>query len=135
MFSVLLDPAVLGDRAAFEDEALAFIDWVKASPARDGFDAVQVAGDPERASRARRTAEGVPVDATTWQEILTRRPRWAWTRRPSMRLRAWPEAQELLAIAHLADTRRSHAGATLLFRPLIARPSHVTAAIRPASAP
>ena len=29
-----------------------------------------IAGEPERAHRARRTAEGVPVDATTWQEIL-----------------------------------------------------------------
>ena len=70
MFSVLVDPARLGDRAAFEAEALAFIDWVKASPAREGFDAVQVGGDAERASRAQRSAEGVPVDATSWQEIL-----------------------------------------------------------------
>ena len=70
MFSVLVDPAALTDRAAFEHEALQFIDWAKASPARDGFGPVQVAGEPERAMRARRTAEGVPVDATTWQEIL-----------------------------------------------------------------
>jgi uncharacterized oxidoreductase len=70
MFSVLLDPAALGDRAAFEQEALSFMDWVKASPPREGFGAVQVAGEPERISRARRMAEGVPVDATTWNEIL-----------------------------------------------------------------
>lgn len=70
MFSVLVDPAALGDRAHFENEALAFLDWVKASPPRDGYEAVVVAGDPERATRARRTAEGVPVDTTTWQEIL-----------------------------------------------------------------
>ncbi len=70
MFSVLLDPAALGDRAAFEAEALAFLEWVQASPSRDGFGAVQVAGDAERSSKARRTADGVPVDATTWQEIL-----------------------------------------------------------------
>ena len=70
MFSVLVDPAALGDRAAFEHEALAFIDWVKASPPREGFGPVCVAGEPERASRARRTVEGVPVDATTWREIL-----------------------------------------------------------------
>ena len=59
-----------GDRAAFEAEALAFIDWVKASPPREGFDAVLVAGEPERAMRKQRTADGVPVDAITWQEIL-----------------------------------------------------------------
>lgn len=71
MFSVLVDPARLGDRAAFESEALAFIDWVKASPPREGFDDVLIAGEPERAKRKLRTAEGVPVDGTTWQEILT----------------------------------------------------------------
>jgi len=70
MFSVLVDPATLGDRAAFEAEAQAFLDWIKASPPREGFDAVLVAGEPERANRQRRTADGVPVDGTTWQEIL-----------------------------------------------------------------
>jgi len=70
MFSVLLDPAALGDTGAFEEEARAFIDWVRASPPRDGVDSVLVAGEPERVSRIRRTAEGIPVDGTTWQEIL-----------------------------------------------------------------
>ncbi|WP_088278818.1 malate/lactate/ureidoglycolate dehydrogenase [Ideonella sp. A 288] len=70
MFSVLLDPSALTERSAFEQEAMAFLDWARASPVREGFDAVQIAGEPERASRARRTAEGVPVDETTWREIL-----------------------------------------------------------------
>ena len=70
MLTVLIDPAALADRAAFERETLAFIDWVKASPARDGFDAVRIAGEPERETRAQRTAHGVPVDAITWNEIL-----------------------------------------------------------------
>ena len=55
---------------SFEAEALAFLDWVQASPPREGFNAVQVAGDPERAYKAKRMAEGVPVDGTTWGEIL-----------------------------------------------------------------
>ncbi len=70
MFSVLVDPAALADRVAFEQEALAFLDWVRVSPVRDGFDAVHIAGDPERACRVDRTANGVPVDANTWLEIL-----------------------------------------------------------------
>jgi uncharacterized oxidoreductase len=70
MFSVLVDPAMLADRAGFEAETLAFIDWVKASPPREGFDEIRIAGEPERAWRAQRSADGVPVDATTWQEIL-----------------------------------------------------------------
>jgi uncharacterized oxidoreductase len=70
MLSVLIDPAALTDRAAFEAEARSFIGWAKASPPRHGFPPVMTAGEPERASRAARCAEGVPVDATTWNEIL-----------------------------------------------------------------
>jgi uncharacterized oxidoreductase len=70
MFCMLLDPAALGDTADFEREAQAFVDWVKASPPRAGVEQVLVAGEPERAARARRSAEGVPVDETTWNEIL-----------------------------------------------------------------
>ena len=70
MLTVLIDPTKLADMAAYEREALAFVDWVTASPPRDGFDRVRLAGEPEREARARRTQSGVPVDATTWQEIL-----------------------------------------------------------------
>ena len=70
MFSVLLDPAALGAQQRFASEALAFIDWVQQSPTREGFEPVQVSGDAERQWLAQRTAQGVPVDATTWQEIL-----------------------------------------------------------------
>ena len=70
MLTVLLDPAALANRSTFERETLDFIDWVKASPTREGFESVRIAGEPEREKRAQRTADGVPVDATTWSEIL-----------------------------------------------------------------
>ncbi len=70
MLSVLIDPAALADRSAFEAEAHSFLGWLQASPAREGFGPVQLAGDPERAIRAKRCTEGIPVDATTWAEIL-----------------------------------------------------------------
>ena len=70
MFSVLINPATLGGEEAFEQQAQAFLDWVQASPAREGYGPVQVAGDAERAHRAERTARGVAVDTTTWGEIL-----------------------------------------------------------------
>ena len=70
MLTVLIDPAVLGDRAAFEHEALAFVDWVKASPPREGFDACRLAGEPERECARNALPRACPVDATTWQEIL-----------------------------------------------------------------
>jgi uncharacterized oxidoreductase len=71
MLTVLIDPAVIADIKAYEREALAFVDWVRASPPREGYDRVRIAGEPERETRARRMVEGIPVDATTWQEILT----------------------------------------------------------------
>jgi uncharacterized oxidoreductase len=70
MLTILIDPAKLGTQATFEQEALAFVDWLRAGPVAPGFDAVQIAGDPERAYRARRQDQGIAVDAQTWQEIV-----------------------------------------------------------------
>jgi uncharacterized oxidoreductase len=69
MLTVLIDPARLGDAAAFQREVKACLDWVRGSPARAGAEGVRIAGEPERATRAQRLVHGVPVDATTWQEI------------------------------------------------------------------
>jgi hydroxycarboxylate dehydrogenase B len=70
MLTILIDPARLGDANLVGGEMASFIDWVKAAPPQAGFDRVRVAGDPERESRAKRLAEGIPVDATTWKELL-----------------------------------------------------------------
>jgi uncharacterized oxidoreductase len=70
MLCILIDPARLGTQAVFEQEALAFVDWLKAGPVASGFDAIQIAGDPERAIRAQRQADGIAIDAQTWQEIV-----------------------------------------------------------------
>lgn len=70
MLTVLMDPDALGGRDAFEAEAEAFARWVTASPPREGFGPVRLAGDPERETRARRESDGVPVDAETWRQIL-----------------------------------------------------------------
>ena len=70
MLTILIDPEKLGTRTAFEAEALAFVDWLQAGPVGPGFDAVRIAGDPERAARAQRAVEGISVDAQTWQEIV-----------------------------------------------------------------
>jgi uncharacterized oxidoreductase len=69
MLTILIDPEKLGTRAAFEQEALAFVDWLKLSPAAPGTDGVCIAGEPEREARARREREGIAVDDTTWGEI------------------------------------------------------------------
>jgi uncharacterized oxidoreductase len=70
MCSILIDPQRLGTAPQFAREAAEFVDWVKASPPTAGYDRVRMAGDPERETRAKRLAEGIPVDENTWNEIL-----------------------------------------------------------------
>jgi hydroxycarboxylate dehydrogenase B len=70
MLTILIDPARLGTQPVFEEEAQAFVDWLTSGPVAPGFDAVQIAGEPERASRLRREAEGIVIDAITWKEIV-----------------------------------------------------------------
>jgi len=70
MLTIILDPKAIADPASFGQHAGAFLDWVAASPQRDGFDKVRLAGEPERESRAKRLAEGIPVDVNSWNAIL-----------------------------------------------------------------
>lgn len=70
MLSVVIDPERLGTAEAFAAEARAFLDSLRASPVAAGFDKVRIAGEPERESRERRSREGIPVDAITWEEIV-----------------------------------------------------------------
>ena len=70
MLAIVIDPKRLGTEAAFEREARLFLDWLRKSRPAPGFDHVRIAGEPERELRAKRTRDGVPVDETTWQEIL-----------------------------------------------------------------
>jgi hydroxycarboxylate dehydrogenase B len=70
MLSILIDPARLADSAVYSAEMQAFLDHVVASPPQAGIDRVRVAGEPERETRAHRLEHGIPVDATTWAELL-----------------------------------------------------------------
>ena len=70
MLTILFDPARLADSAVFSNEMQAFLDWVVASKPQAGTDRVRVAGEPERETRAQRLAQGIPVDTTTWAELL-----------------------------------------------------------------
>ncbi len=69
MLTILIDPARLGTQATFEQEAAAFVDWLKAGPVAPDHDAVRLAGEPEREARARRHRAGIAIDDTTWAEI------------------------------------------------------------------
>ena len=66
----VLDPARFGDVSQFRAEVAAVIADVKASPAADPDSPVLVAGEKERITKAKRLAGGIPVDATTWGNLV-----------------------------------------------------------------
>ena len=70
MVAIVIDPARLVDDGNFESEVEAMLDYVTQARPADEAAPVLVPGDPERASRAERRANGIPVDDTTWVEIL-----------------------------------------------------------------
>ncbi|MDM0045169.1 malate/lactate/ureidoglycolate dehydrogenase [Variovorax dokdonensis] len=70
MLTILIDPARLGTQASFASEARAFVDWLRQSPPGEGFDGVQIAGEPERKARLARERDGVTVDDGTWTELV-----------------------------------------------------------------
>lgn len=69
MLSFVVDPERLGTAAHLAQQARAFADWLKASPPAPDA-AVLLPGDPERAHHAQRSAAGIPIDATTWAELV-----------------------------------------------------------------
>jgi len=87
MLSILIDPRRAGKQAGFEKEAREFLASLRKSPVAPGFDKVRIAGDPEREWRTKRERDGIPVDETTWKEILA----------AAAKLKLAPEAVERLA--------------------------------------
>jgi hydroxycarboxylate dehydrogenase B len=70
MLTIVIDPQRLGTATTFEQEALAFVEWLKKSPPAPGSEGVLLAGEPELAARKQREREGIAIDDTTWAEIL-----------------------------------------------------------------
>lgn len=68
MLTIVVDPEATVGRAQLVEEAQAFIDYVVSSETRDGSSEVLAPGQPENRRRQERAA-GIPVDATTRQEL------------------------------------------------------------------
>lgn len=70
MLSIVIDPARLGTLANLSAEAEEYIRWVRQSPVAEGVDRVRMPGEPEEEHRAERGRNGIPIDVTTWAEIV-----------------------------------------------------------------
>ncbi len=69
MTAILVDLARIGHIDAVRESIAASIAHVKAARPVPGHDAILVPGDPERLAAARREAEGVEIDETSWRDI------------------------------------------------------------------
>jgi uncharacterized oxidoreductase len=69
MLLVVIDPARLAEPGWINDEIKAMTDYVTASRPRKAGEPVLIPGDPERLTKAKRIAEGVPIDDETWREF------------------------------------------------------------------
>ena len=70
MLMFVLDPDVFGGHAAFQQEVLAMVDYVRDAAPGAEFDRVRIPGEPELESKAEREANGIPIDENTWNGIL-----------------------------------------------------------------
>jgi uncharacterized oxidoreductase len=58
------------DIADYKKEIQILIDWIKSSPTMPGVDKIYLPGEIEWEKRRQREAEGIPVEETTWADIL-----------------------------------------------------------------
>jgi uncharacterized oxidoreductase len=68
MLSIILSPDRIGAAESFFEGIEDFARWAQ-SPPPGREPTVLLPGDPERATRARRLAEGIPISVTTWEAI------------------------------------------------------------------
>ena len=70
MLSIFIAPAVYDANGGVLHEAARFIEYVKASPPLKPGEPVKAPGDVERATRKQRLTNGIPIDDTTWADLV-----------------------------------------------------------------
>lgn len=69
MLSFVLDPQRLPGAGRLDEEIRIIVEHIKASPPADPSLPVLVAGEPELAQRAQRSAAGIEVEAAAWEDL------------------------------------------------------------------
>jgi uncharacterized oxidoreductase len=70
LLAFVVDPARFADPAWLRAEVDAHVGYVRSSRPADAAGEVLQPGDPERLALARRTAEGIPLDADGWEQLV-----------------------------------------------------------------
>jgi hydroxycarboxylate dehydrogenase B len=71
MLTIMIDPGVFRDRKGFYQEVNRYIDYLKSSALRPGFEEILYPGEPETRFATKRLQEGILIDENTWAEIVT----------------------------------------------------------------
>jgi len=66
-----LDPARMDDGHGWSGAVADYINFVRSRPPAKGVESVLVPGDPERARRKDRLANGLPLSSGVWESILS----------------------------------------------------------------
>ncbi len=70
MLATVIDMSKLGDADAIAQGIEATKAHIRTSRVAPGFDEVLLPGEPERRAARERADSGIPVDATTWRELM-----------------------------------------------------------------
>ena len=70
MLSIVIAPEVYIGASELAAEVRRYLEFVKSSRPRAPDGAVLLPGEPEQRARAERLARGIPIDATTWDQIM-----------------------------------------------------------------
>jgi uncharacterized oxidoreductase len=67
---LLLDPRSFAGRDALIHESTELAKYVRGTPRAGGVESILLPGDPERATLARRSAEGIPLEDAHWAKLV-----------------------------------------------------------------
>jgi uncharacterized oxidoreductase len=70
VFMLLIDPGHLGGAEHFAKEVAGLAEFVRDCPRIEGVEEILLPGDPERRTRAKRAAAGIPLDQGNWNELV-----------------------------------------------------------------
>ncbi len=70
MLSIAFDPESLAGQSFFDEDMSRLTEWTKASPPIVPGGGVLLPGEIEAKVRAERTANGIPIDAESWEQLV-----------------------------------------------------------------
>ena len=70
MLTILLAPGIFRDEKGFYEEVSRYLNYLKSSALRPGFEEILYPGEPEMRTAAKRSEKGIVIDDQTWSEMV-----------------------------------------------------------------